>query len=397
MGDEHTMRLIAFLFVYLAVSLSTAQISTEETVVPEDLALIQDEMAQPDTVPERITRGLHSIRWNGSSAPDIEMAEATEWQYGWECEEGKDDWEPCDEYGKSKEGWECEVRKGVWEPCKPKKKKHMPKTKKNKKKTHEFGTNPTFYKHCNYGGYAIGLKTSSPWVIKDGLKNDDLSSLKVPKGYTATIYEHWKYGGKKKTFAPGSYTCLTKYRMKGRTTWNDQISSIKIEKVGPKKKAPKKKAPKKMAPKKKAKKFAGWNRFKKMKKTHRKGWGKLKNWGKKFAKKVKGGWSKFKKKVKKATKAKSKGWKTKRWGSIKKSIRKKMKSIFKKMKGKGRSAWARLKSKLKKLKAKGKAHKKAGWNRFKKMKKTHRKGWGKLKNWGKKFAKKVKGGWSKFK
>merc|ERR1712100_787887 len=298
---------------------------------------MQDEMAD-----EKLTQGLFSIRWNGSSPPDTEMAEATEWQpyqYGEECfDNGK--WEPCDQYGKNREGWECEIKPGVWEPCVPLKHRHNPKTVKNKieAKKNYLTSKPTFYKHCNYGGYAIGLRKSSSWIVKDGLKNDDLSSLKVPKGYTATVYQHWKYGGKKKTFGPGSYSCLTKYRMKGRTTWNDQISSIKIAKVGakkqapkkkakapkkkakaPKKKAPKKKAPKKKAPKKKAKKFAGWNRFKKMKKTHRKGWGKLKNWGKKFAKKVKGGWRKFKKKVKKATKAKSKGWKTKRWGSIKRA------------------------------------------------------------------------------
>merc|ERR1711959_397862 len=72
---------------------------------------------------------------------------------------------------------------------------------------------------------------STPWVVKNGLKNDDLSSIKVPKGYSATIYEHWKYGGKKKTFGPGNFACLTQYKMNSKKSWNDQISSIKIAKT----------------------------------------------------------------------------------------------------------------------------------------------------------------------
>merc|ERR1711959_760249 len=71
---------------------------------------------------------------------------------------------------------------------------------------------------------------STPWVVKNGLKNDDLSSIKVPQGYSATIYEHWKYGGKKKTFGPGNFACLTQYKMNSKS-WNDQISSIKIAKT----------------------------------------------------------------------------------------------------------------------------------------------------------------------
>merc|ERR1711959_351590 len=206
--------------------------SAADTADPESAAEVigENELQELPTEQDQPIRtlSLHGIRWNGKSQPDTELAEAVEWQYGWECEEGDDEWEPCDQYGKSKEGWECEVSKGVWEPCTPKKKK-----KKLPKKVAEkryLTAKPTFYKHCNYGGYAVGLTRSTPWVVKNGLKNDDISSIKVPQGYSATIYEHLKYGGKKKTFGPGNFACLTQYKMNSKS-WNDQISSIKIAKT----------------------------------------------------------------------------------------------------------------------------------------------------------------------
>merc|ERR1711881_163286 len=100
---NNTMRFATLFVVSLAVYLSTA--STDDNIVPqEDFALMQDEMAD-----EKLTQGLFSIRWNGSSPPDTEMAGATEWQpyqYGEECFENGE-WEPCDQYGKNREGWEC--------------------------------------------------------------------------------------------------------------------------------------------------------------------------------------------------------------------------------------------------------------------------------------------------
>merc|ERR1711970_1574817 len=94
-------------------------------------------------------------------------------------------------------------------------------------------------------------------------------------------------------------------------------------------------------------KAARGRHLKKMKKVHRKGWGKLKKFGKKIAKKVKGGWGRFKKKVKKATKRKSGGWKVKGWGRIKKHVKKVIKRV--KAHKHGFKHWM---NKLKKLKFK---------------------------------------------
>merc|ERR1711904_455959 len=231
MGDRKTMRVSAIVLA-LVLCLARANEYDFDNDVPEEL-LSRTEAVVPE---EMLTQGLHSVRYKGA-APDVDLSEVVEWSldknakydYGEECFE-KGRWEPCDKYGKSREGWECEIKPGVWEPCVPKKKKQKKLPKKVADKRY-LTSKPTFYKHCNYGGYAIGLTRSTKWVVKEGIKNDDLSALKVPQGYTATIYQHHNFQGAHKTFKPGKYSCLVNHKMQGRTTWNDQISSIKIAKT----------------------------------------------------------------------------------------------------------------------------------------------------------------------
>merc|ERR1711934_526872 len=88
---------------------------------------------------------------------------------------------------------------------------------------------PTFYQHCDYKGYAVALSAAVPDVKKVNIKNDDLSSIVIPAGWTVTVYEHTNYKGKSQVFGEGKYSCLTKFKMKGSSnSWNDQVSSIRV-------------------------------------------------------------------------------------------------------------------------------------------------------------------------
>merc|ERR1712139_48768 len=87
---------------------------------------------------------------------------------------------------------------------------------------------PTFYKHCNFGGHAMGLTVSTNDVRRVGIKNNDVSSLKVPAGWRVELYAHLRYlGSQKLSFGPGAYRCLVHYK-RGRGNWNDAVSSIRI-------------------------------------------------------------------------------------------------------------------------------------------------------------------------
>merc|ERR1711988_795184 len=125
----------------------------------------------------------------------------------------------------------------------------------------------TLYQHCNYRGYGINL---APWILNmhalqaKGMKNDDLSSVRVHGTCRAIMYQHWNFGGKVLT-RDGNDACFTNDRMlvpvaqlhqivvkaqedvpaeddeeevdvNGRrllgrrsVSWNDQISSAKVQ------------------------------------------------------------------------------------------------------------------------------------------------------------------------
>ncbi|THU40581.1 T9SS type A sorting domain-containing protein [Niastella caeni] len=82
----------------------------------------------------------------------------------------------------------------------------------------------TFYKDCNYTGYAVTLAVGSytlSQLISYGILNDDISSLTVQPGYSVTLYWDDNFAGAtlSKTASDG---CLVD------DGWNDKVSSIRI-------------------------------------------------------------------------------------------------------------------------------------------------------------------------
>ncbi|NET76247.1 beta/gamma crystallin-related protein [Okeania sp. SIO1F9] len=77
------------------------------------------------------------------------------------------------------------------------------------------------YQHENYEGACQELSEGS--YDTASLENDQLSSLKVPKGIKVTLYEHEGFQGRAKTF--------TKDTPWVGDDFNDITSSIKVEKL----------------------------------------------------------------------------------------------------------------------------------------------------------------------
>ena len=96
------------------------------------------------------------------------------------------------------------------------------------KKTNE-NLSATFYKHCNYGGWkkCLGIGRYN-WVGAVGIRNDDMSSLIVPKGLKVTLFQHSNFRGSRRVFDAKNrnlnISCLVNYG------FNDVVSSIIIEK-----------------------------------------------------------------------------------------------------------------------------------------------------------------------
>merc|ERR1712124_69215 len=128
----------------------------------------------------------------------------------------------------------------------------------------------TLYQHCNYGGYGINLAPGAynmNTLIAKGMKNDDLSSVRIHGSCRAIMYQHINYGGAKMV-KDSDDSCFTNDQMaiplsqlhqlvvtarpkmpedeendevdkvdtNGRrllgsraVSWNDQISSAKVE------------------------------------------------------------------------------------------------------------------------------------------------------------------------
>ena len=84
----------------------------------------------------------------------------------------------------------------------------------------------SIYHDINYGGRQASLGVGSYNLASlqaKGFKNDYMTSLKVPFGYKVTIYWDDNFGGKSKVI-----TSDTSYI---GNEWNDQMSSIKVEKA----------------------------------------------------------------------------------------------------------------------------------------------------------------------
>ncbi len=83
----------------------------------------------------------------------------------------------------------------------------------------------TFYKDSRYGGNAVSLgegKYSLSAMQNAGLKNDDISSVKVPFGYQVTLYYDDNFKGSTKVLTADADQL---------TDFNDVTSSIVIEKI----------------------------------------------------------------------------------------------------------------------------------------------------------------------
>jgi hypothetical protein len=90
-----------------------------------------------------------------------------------------------------------------------------------------------FFEHCNYTGRRSEIRQPGEYHLQDmGINNDMISSIKIPLGYQVTVFEHWKFEGASKTFS-ADVPCLVDHNLRGRTNWNDQTSSFKIEWIPP--------------------------------------------------------------------------------------------------------------------------------------------------------------------
>lgn len=130
---------------------------------------------------------------------------------------------------------------------KPAKKKIFKKvTKKMITGVAKFGSRKgvTFYKHCVHdsrfkAGYRRTVKAKNAgmkkisFVTQAGLLNNDISAISVPPGWCTKVFSGANFKGHSKLITgPGNIACLTKHKMKGKTTWNDQISSLKVWECG---------------------------------------------------------------------------------------------------------------------------------------------------------------------
>ncbi|WP_416397094.1 reprolysin-like metallopeptidase [Allohahella sp. A8] len=65
------------------------------------------------------------------------------------------------------------------------------------------GAEATVYQHYNYGGYSISLpegRHNMSDLIARGMKNDDLSSVRVPAGWAVDFYQHHNFTGTRTTY-----------------------------------------------------------------------------------------------------------------------------------------------------------------------------------------------------
>ena len=81
----------------------------------------------------------------------------------------------------------------------------------------------TVYKDCNYTGFSGGLTIGDYNLARLntlGVLNDDISSLKVAKGFQAILYQDDNFSGTS-TVINSDNSCLN-------TTWNDKVTFIRI-------------------------------------------------------------------------------------------------------------------------------------------------------------------------
>ena len=82
----------------------------------------------------------------------------------------------------------------------------------------------TVYQDCNYGGYAVGLPAGNYTLNQlqaRGIRDNDISSLRVESGYEIVIYENDNFSGRSYTFSSDD-TCLV------NESFNDIVTSIRL-------------------------------------------------------------------------------------------------------------------------------------------------------------------------
>lgn len=82
----------------------------------------------------------------------------------------------------------------------------------------------TFFEHCNYGGRAAALGVGDytlTRLIQAGLRNDDISSVRVPPGLAVHLYEHDGFKGRVVTLTADAPCLVTQ-------AFNDAASSIRV-------------------------------------------------------------------------------------------------------------------------------------------------------------------------
>ncbi len=94
---------------------------------------------------------------------------------------------------------------------------------------------------CGFKGAKTTVTTGDfPTIADLGIPNDKLSSFKVPKGLTLTVYRDGNFRGVAKVFTgPVDVSCLNNVCLPGssrkqdgscNSSWNDRISSLKVRK-----------------------------------------------------------------------------------------------------------------------------------------------------------------------
>lgn len=84
----------------------------------------------------------------------------------------------------------------------------------------------SLYQNCSYGGWKATLSPGNYTLAQMAAKgaiNDDASSIKIPAGYTVTLYEHDNFTGASLVLTSDN-SCLIS------NSFNDKVSSLKVVK-----------------------------------------------------------------------------------------------------------------------------------------------------------------------
>ncbi|PTX43039.1 beta/gamma crystallin [Christiangramia gaetbulicola] len=82
----------------------------------------------------------------------------------------------------------------------------------------------SLYTDCDFRGEVSSYTATGSWNSKDAFRNDQISSIRVPRGMQITVYTDDRQRGRSRTFT-SDVRCLTEYGL------NDNISSITIERI----------------------------------------------------------------------------------------------------------------------------------------------------------------------